>query len=104
MVLSRAHSFAGEPRLAAVEEAVGRALRGGEPVQDPAGWAGRAAARFPGSDLASAYARLAVPEAIYTYSPPGGALVEVWFYWNRGLLYAFRDGGEVGTPLALPRR
>lgn len=102
MVLSRAHGFAGESRLAAVEEAVGRALRGGDPVLDPADWAARAAARFPGSDIASAYARLAAPEAIYTYSPPGGALVEVWFYWNRGLLYAFRDGGEVGTPLTLP--
>jgi tetratricopeptide (TPR) repeat protein len=104
MVLSRAHSFAGEPRLAAVEEAIGHALRGGDPVQDLPVWAGRAAARFPGSDLASAYSRLAAPEAIHTYSPPGGALVEVWFYWNRGLIYAFRDGGEVGTPLTLPRR
>ena len=104
MVLSRAHSFAGQPEMAAAEEAVGHALRAGEPVENTADWAARAAARFPGSDLAETYAGQGTPEAIHTYSLPGGALVEVWFYWIDGSLHAFREGAHLGPPVTLPRR
>jgi tetratricopeptide (TPR) repeat protein len=103
LALARVHGFLGEGALAQTEEAVGRALRAGQPVKDPSGWARRSAERFPDSDLASVYYDLLAPEAVYTYTLPGGSLVEVWFYWKKGTAEAFRDGGRIGPALALPR-
>lgn len=104
LALARAHSLSGESEAAASEDAVGRALRTGEPVSDPATWARRAAERYPETDLDTVYVDLGSPEDIYTYNVPGGSLVEVWFYWNAGSVYAFREGGRMGLPVFLPGR
>ncbi len=103
LALARVHGFLGQSELAQTEESVGRALRAGQPVGDPAGWARRSAERFPNSDLAAVYYDRLTPEAVYTYTVPGGSLVEVWFYWNKGVAEAFRDGGRIGPVLRLPR-
>jgi tetratricopeptide (TPR) repeat protein len=104
LALARAHSLSGESEAAVSEDAVGRALRSGEPVSDPATWALRAAERYPETDLDTVYADQGSPEDIYTYNVPGGSLVEVWFYWNAGFVYAFREGGRMGLPVFLPGR
>jgi tetratricopeptide (TPR) repeat protein len=104
LALARAHSLGGESEAAAAEDAIGRALRTGDPVGDPATWAVRAAERYPGTDLDTVYVDLGSPEDIYTYNVPGGSLVEVWFYWNAGSVHAFREGGRIGLPMFLPGR
>lgn len=96
--LARAHSLAGTLEPAAVEEAIGRALATGDPVEDPATWARRAADRFPRSELAQVYLERVSPEEIRTYTLPGGDLVEVWFYWREEVIEAFREGGRLGAP------
>ncbi len=103
LALARVHGFLGQSGLSQTEEAVGRSLRAGQPVDDPAGWARRSAERFPNSDLAAVFYDLLTPEAVYTYTLPGGGLVEVWFYWKKGVAEAFRDGGRIGPALQLPR-
>jgi len=102
LALSLAHSHLGQSDLALAEEAVGRALRANQPVDNPARWAARASKRFPQSDLAEAYRDSLAPDAVYTYQKLGGGLVEVWFYRSRGLALAFRDGGRFGAPVELP--
>lgn len=104
MALARAHSLAGQSALATTEEAIGRALTVGEAVLDPPSWAERSAERFARSDLARSYAEAMAPQAIRTYSLPGGGLVEVWFYWDRGVVEAFRDGARLGPPFRLQSR
>lgn len=103
MALARAHSLAGELSLTATEEAIGRALRVGEPVDDPSRWARLSAERFPHTELATTYFDLMVPDAIQTYTLPGGGLVEVWFYWRESVVEAFREGGRLGPTFNLPR-
>jgi tetratricopeptide (TPR) repeat protein len=98
LALSRAHSLEGNVEAAVVEEAIGRALRSDRPVEDPALWASRAAERFPDSDLSATYLERGSPDAIYTYTLPGGVLVEVWFYGEGAFVAAFQDGTHVGTP------
>lgn len=99
--LSRAHSLSGMNTAALTEDAIGRALRTGEHVEDPKTWSYRAAERFPQTALAGIYARYGEPEEVITYTVPGGGLVEVWFYWEKGMIQAFREGGEVGSPFFL---
>jgi len=101
--LSLAHGHLGQSLLSQAEEAVGRALRADEPVDRPGTWAERSARRFPGSDLAKEFRQGASPEDVYTYERLGGGLVEVWFYWNRGRVVAFREGGRIGIPVELDR-
>jgi len=98
LALSRAHSLEGNVAAAVVEEAIGRALRSDRPVEDPALWASRAAERFPDSDLSATYLEQGTPAAIYTYTLPGGVLVEVWFYDEGAFVAAFQDGTHVGDP------
>lgn len=103
LALSRVHSMSGESELALTEEAAGKALRAGEPVDNPGIWALRAAERFAEADLALTYEELGSPEAVYTYTVPGGVLVEAWFYWSRGRVEAFREGGRVGASVYLEK-
>ena len=103
LALSRVHSMSGETEMALTEEAVGKALRAGDPVDNPGIWARRAAERFVGSDLALVYEELGSPEALYTYTVPGGVLVEVWFYRGLGRVEAFREGGRVGPSVYLEK-
>jgi tetratricopeptide (TPR) repeat protein len=104
MALARAHSLSGQAEPAAAEEAIGRALRTGQPVEDPEVWAERAAERFPDTDLALAYRERFAPDAVYTYTIPGGDLVEAWFYWESGTVEAFREGGRIGSTFHLRER
>ncbi len=104
LALARVHGFMSLPDTAQTEEAVGRALRAGQPVKDPMDWARRSADRFPDTDLASVYYVDLAPDAVYTYTLPGGGLVEVWLYWSKGLAEAFRDGARLGTEISIPRR
>ncbi len=103
MALARAHSLVGELALTATEEAIGRALRVGEPVEDPSRWARRSAERFPHTELATTYLDRMVPDEIRTYTIPGGGLVEVWFYWRESVVEAFREGGRLGPAFHLPK-
>ena len=103
MALARAHSLSGDSGIATTEEAIGRALTVGEPVHDPPSWASRSADRFARSHLAGAYREAMAPQAIRTYSLPGGGLVEVWFYWDRGVIEAFREGARLGPAFTLDR-
>jgi tetratricopeptide (TPR) repeat protein len=103
LALSRAHSMSGQTEAALAEEAIGKALRAGAPVDNPAIWGRRAADRFPESDLALGFEELGPPQAVYTYTVPGGALVEVWFYWSKDVIRAFKEGGRVGSPVYLER-
>jgi tetratricopeptide (TPR) repeat protein len=98
LALSRAHSLEGNMEAAVVEEAIGRALRSNRPVDDPALWASRAVERFPESDLALTFTEHGVPQSIYTYTVPGGVLVEVWFYDWGAYVVPFRDGAYLGRP------
>jgi len=102
LALSLAHSQLDRPQDARIEEAVGRALRAHQPVDDPAGWSRRSAARFPESDLSRKFERDGPPQEVETYQRQEGGLVEVWFYWDKGTVVAFRDGGRVGADLVLP--
>jgi len=101
LALSRAHSLGGDVDAALAEEAIGSALRAGDPVDNPATWSSRASERFPASDLALVYEERSTPDAVYTYAVPGGALVEVWFYWDDGIVEAFREGGRVGRTISI---
>lgn len=101
LALSRGHSMGGDIDAALAEEAIGSALRAGDPVDNPATWSSRASERFPASDLAMVYGERGTPEAVYTYAVPGGALVEVWFYWDAGIVEAFREGGRVGRTISI---
>ena len=101
--LSMVHSRLGMSALALAENAVGRALRADEPVQDVSAWARRSAGRFSGSDLSATYNRYSAPEEILTYTSTGGKLDEVWFYWVDGLIFAFREGGTIGAPVVIRR-
>jgi len=101
LALSHVHGLSGDNEAALAEEALGKALRSGEPVANPGAWAARAADRFPESDLATAYTAWAGPEEVYTYTIPGGGLVEAWFYWTRGWAAAFREGGRIGSVVPL---
>lgn len=103
LALSHVHSMNGDSEAAVAEEAIGKALRAGQPVEDPLGWADRAGERFPESDLATVLAADGAPEAIYTYTVPGGGLVEVWFYDRQGLVDVFREGGRLGTTIEIQR-
>ncbi len=103
LALARARSYSGDTELALSTEAVGRALRAGDPVEDPVEWARRSADRFPDTDLAAVYLDLLAPDAIYTYTLPAGGLVEVWLYWGRGVAEAFRDGARLGSTVPVPR-
>jgi len=98
LALSRAHSMEGNMEAAVVDEAIGRALRTDRPVEDPALWVSRAVERFPDSDLSRTYLEHGVPRAIYTYTLPGGGLVEVWFYGKGALVVPFQDGAYLGEP------
>ena len=101
--LARAHSLAGDNERALAEEAVGRALRADNPVEDAGIWARRAAERYPESEMAEEYQNHGAPESIYTYTIPGGDLVEVWFYWDDAVVEVFREGGRLGPAFHLPR-
>jgi tetratricopeptide (TPR) repeat protein len=101
LALSRAEGMAGNTGLGEALEAAGRALRAGDPVADPAGWAQSGARRYPDSELATTVQDLGPPDAIRTYGVPGGGLVEVWFYRNRGVVDVFRDGTRVGTRILI---
>jgi len=103
LALSHVHSMNGMSDQAVAEEAVGKALRAGEPVENPAAWAERAAVRFPESDLAAVQEADGAPQAIYTYTVPGGGLVEAWFYDDAGLVEVFREGGRLGTTIEVQR-
>jgi len=103
LALAHVHSMSGDSEAAVAEEAIGKALRAGQPVDDPLGWADRAGRRFPESDLATVLAADGAPEAIYTYTVPGGGLVEVWFYDRAGLVEVFREGGRLGTTIEVQR-
>lgn len=101
LALSRSHSMGGDIDAALAEEAIGSALRAGDPVDNPTTWSGRASERFPASDLAMVYEEHGIPESVYTYAVPGGALVEVWFYWDSGIVEAFREGGRIGRTISI---
>lgn len=101
LALSRAHSMGGDTDAGLAEEAIGSALRAGDPVDNPATWSSRASERFPASDLAMVYLEQGVPEAVYTYALPGGSLVEVWFYWEAEIVEAFREGGRIGRTISI---
>lgn len=101
LALSRAHSMGGDTEAALAEEAIGSALRAGDPVDNSATWSSRASERFPASDLAVVYEERSTPDAVYTYAIPGGTLVEVWFYRDDGIVEAFREGGRIGRTISI---
>lgn len=103
LALSLVHGHLGETELSEAEKAAGHALRSGEPVDDPRVWADRAVQRYPGSDLEETLDAEGVPDAIHTFNRPGGALVEVWFWWGEDLVQAFQAGRTVGVPVRLAR-
>ena len=102
LALARAHGLSGEDETALALDAVGRALRTGDPVGNPKIWAHRGRDRFPDTDLSAALEEYGPPESVYTYSLPGGSLVEIWCYWKEDLVLAYREGTRIGAPIALP--
>jgi tetratricopeptide (TPR) repeat protein len=77
-----------------------RALALKRPVSEPVAWARRAAEKFgPSSELGRLFGELGSPDEIHTARESNGPLVEIWFYFTRQRVAAFREGAAEGDPL-----
>ena len=73
---------------------MGQALQQGI-VQEISKARAMAEAHGPRSDMLGRYREYGDPEEIRVFKDAGGGEYQVFFYWERGLCFAFQDGAEV---------